>query len=51
MAKEETQMPMSSAGLVRYFKDSPERFKLRPEYVIGLVVSLIILELFLYLFL
>ncbi|MCD6367795.1 MAG: preprotein translocase subunit Sec61beta [Candidatus Aenigmarchaeota archaeon] len=51
MAKEETQMPMSSAGLIRYFKDSPEKIKLKPEYVIGLAVSLIILELFLYAFL
>lgn len=52
MAKdEESSMPMSSAGLTRYFKDSPEKLKLKPEYVIGLVIGLFILEIFLYMFL
>lgn len=48
---EEAPMPMSSAGLTRYFKDSPEKYKIKPEYIVGLVISLFILELFLYMFL
>lgn len=51
MAKEEEPGLMSSAGLTRYFKDSPEKIKLKPEYIVGLIISLFILELFLYTFL
>lgn len=51
MAKDKQTMPMSTAGLTRYFDESPETIKLKPEYVIGLVVTIIILEIFLYLFL
>lgn len=51
MAKDKQSMPMSTAGLTRYFDESPETVKLKPEYVIGLVVTIIILEIFLYLFL
>jgi preprotein translocase subunit Sec61beta len=51
MAKDKQSMPMSTAGLTRYFDESPETIKLKPEYVIGLVVTIIILEIFLYLFL
>ena len=41
-------MPMTTAGLVRYFDDSPEKVKLKPEYIVGVVVGIIILELLLY---
>ena len=51
MAKEKQQMPMSTAGLTRYFEESPEALKLKPEHVIGLIATVIVLEIFLYLFL
>jgi len=51
MAKEKQNMPMSTAGLTRYFEDSPEAVKLKPEHVIGIIVTIIALEIFLYLFL
>ena len=49
MAKDKQSMPMSTAGLTRYFDESPEAIKLKPEHVVGLIVSLVILEVFLYL--
>ncbi len=51
MSKDENKMPMSTAGLTRYFDESPEALKLRPEHVAGLIVGLVFLEIFLYLYL
>lgn len=44
MTKEKSQMPMSTAGLVRYFEDSKEAPKIKPEYVIIFSAALIVLE-------
>jgi len=51
MTKDKQQMPMSTAGLTRYFDESPEAVKLKPEHVIGVIAAVIILEVFLYLYL
>lgn len=50
MAKEKQQMPMSTAGLTRYFDESPETVKLKPEHVVGIIVAVIVLEVIVYLF-
>lgn len=34
MAKEKTYMPLSTAGLVRYFEKEESIIKLKPEHVI-----------------
>lgn len=36
--KNQIQMPQSTAGLIRYFDDSKESIKLKPEHVIVLSV-------------
>jgi preprotein translocase subunit Sec61beta len=51
MAKDKQQMPMSTAGLTRYFDESPEAVKLKPEHVIGIIIAIMILEVFFYLYL
>ncbi len=51
MAKDKQQMPLSTAGLTRYFDESPEAIKIKPEHVVGIIVGIIILELFLHMFL
>lgn len=38
-------MPQSTAGLVRYFEESKEAIKLKPEHVIVICVILIAIEL------
>ncbi|MCK4634513.1 MAG: preprotein translocase subunit Sec61beta [Candidatus Aenigmarchaeota archaeon] len=43
-------MPMSTAGLTRYFDESPEAIKLKPEHVVGIIVAVIVLEVVVYLF-
>ena len=40
--KNQVQMPQSTAGLVRYFEESKEAIKLKPEYVVGICIALII---------
>lgn len=40
-------MPQSTAGLIRYFEESEEQIKLKPEHVIGIAIFIIILELLL----
>ena len=51
MAKDNQQMPMSTAGLTRYFDESPEAIKVKPEHVVGIIVGVIVLEFFLHMFL
>jgi len=47
MKKQKGVMPQSTAGLIRYFEESDEQIKLRPEYVIGIAIFVIILEILL----
>lgn len=43
--KSKVQMPQSTAGLVRYFEDSKESIKLKPEHVVVVCVVLIVIEI------
>jgi preprotein translocase subunit Sec61beta len=43
--KDRVQMPQSTAGLVRYFEESKEAIKLKPEHVVVVCVLIIALEI------
>ena len=43
--KDKSMMPQSSAGLVRYFGQSKEGIKIKPEHVLIACVALIALEI------
>ena len=43
--KDKVQMPQSTAGLVRYFEESKEAVKLRPEHVVVACVLIIAAEI------
>lgn len=43
--KDKMQMPQSTAGLVRYFEDTNETVKLKPEYIVGFSVLIIAAEI------
>lgn len=45
--KPKSMMPQSTAGLIRYFEESEEAIKLKPEHVIGIAVVIIIIEIIL----
>ncbi|MCD6591058.1 MAG: preprotein translocase subunit Sec61beta [Candidatus Aenigmarchaeota archaeon] len=38
-------MPQSTAGLIRYFEESEEAIKLKPEHIVGVAVFIIIIEI------
>ena len=38
-------MPQSGAGLIRYFDESAEAIKLKPEHVVVICAAIIVLEL------
>lgn len=40
--KDEGSMPSGFAGLTRYFDESPEKIKMRPEHVVAVAVSIIV---------
>lgn len=43
--KKDVQMPQSTAGLIRYFEESKDAIKLRPEHVVGLCVGIMAIVL------
>ncbi|MGI0091473.1 MAG: preprotein translocase subunit Sec61beta [Nitrososphaerales archaeon] len=43
--KNKSPMPASSAGLLRFFEDETSGVKIRPEFVIGLSVGLVIVTI------
>lgn len=45
--KREAPMPASSAGLLRFFEDETKGIKIRPEVVIALSITLIIISILL----
>ncbi len=45
--KPKAMMPQSTAGLIRYFEESEEQIKLKPEHVIGVAIAIIIIEILL----
>ena len=44
--KEKASLPQSTAGLVRYFDDYNESITIKPEYVVGTVVLLLLLKIY-----
>ncbi len=47
MADDKIQMPVSTAGLTRYFDDYKSKIELKPEHVIALIVIVILVEILL----
>ena len=45
--KNKMQMPRSTAGLTMYFDDTKSLIKLKPEYIVGVCVALIVIEILL----
>lgn len=45
--KEKTQMPQSTAGLVRYYEQTKEGIKIKPEHVLIVCAALILIEIML----
>jgi preprotein translocase subunit Sec61beta len=45
MAKNKIQMPQSTAGLVRYFEDTKEAIKIKPEYIAAASIAIVALEI------
>lgn len=43
--KDKIQMPQSTAGLVRYFEESKEAIKIKPEYLIAILIVIIAFEI------
>jgi preprotein translocase subunit Sec61beta len=43
--KDRSIMPQSTAGLVRYFEESEEAIKLKPEHIVGIAAAIIIIEI------
>jgi preprotein translocase subunit Sec61beta len=43
--KGKVNMPQSTAGLVRYFEESKEAIKLKPEHVVAVCVLIIAAEI------
>jgi len=41
-------MPMSTAGITRYFDDYKSRFEIKPGHVIILIIVVIIIEILLH---
>ncbi|MCK4336074.1 MAG: preprotein translocase subunit Sec61beta [Candidatus Aenigmarchaeota archaeon] len=45
--KPKAMMPQSTAGLIRYFEESEEAIKLKPEHVVGIAIAIIIMVIML----
>jgi len=43
--KDKIQMPQSTAGLVRYFEESKDAIKLKPEHVVVMCSIIIAVEI------
>ncbi|MBN2101352.1 MAG: preprotein translocase subunit Sec61beta [Candidatus Aenigmarchaeota archaeon] len=43
--KNQSMMPQSTAGLIRYFDESEAKVKFKPEHVVAFSVVIIVLEL------
>ena len=48
--KDRLRMPTGMAGLVRYGEESKEQIKIKPKYVIGFCVVIVVMELLLRVF-
>ena len=47
MANERIQLPSSGGGLVRYFDEYKSKISIKPLYIIGFIVFVVILEIYL----
>jgi len=47
MSKEKQGLPATTAGLVRYFDEYQETYKIQPEWVIGFTVLVVFASYFL----
>jgi preprotein translocase subunit Sec61beta len=45
MARNRFTMPQSTAGLIRYFEESEEAIKIKPEYIIGISIAIVVFEI------
>ena len=45
--KQKLQMPQSTAGLVRYFDESKEKIKFKPQHVVAACAVIITIEILL----
>ncbi len=43
MAEDKIRLPSSEGGLVRYGEGEASKFQIKPEYVVGIVVAMIVL--------
>jgi len=43
-------LPSGMGGLVRYFDDYKSKIEIKPEYVVGAVIDVILIEILLHLF-
>lgn len=50
MANERIQMPSTSGGVVRYFDDYKSKVRIKPGYVVVLVLLVVVLSLLLHVF-
>ena len=50
MADNKIRMPSSGGGLVQYFEDYKSKIEIKPEYVVGAVIAVILIEILLHLF-
>ena len=47
MAKKKQSLPSGTAGLVRYFDEYKETVQIKPEWIIGFTVFIVIMSFFL----
>jgi len=47
MAKKKQGLPSGTAGLVRYFDEYKETVQIKPEWIIGFTVFIVIMSFFL----
>ncbi|MFH8086576.1 MAG: preprotein translocase subunit Sec61beta [Candidatus Aenigmatarchaeota archaeon] len=45
--REKLYMPMGAGGLLRYAEEEKEVIKIKPEYVVYIVIAIILLEILL----
>ena len=49
-SKEKAPMPMSGAGLIRFFEDETYGIKIKPVYVVGTSISLMVIVIIAHIF-
>jgi len=42
MADNKIRLPSSEGGLVRYGEETASKFQIKPEYVVGIVIAMIV---------